>query len=80
MKLPRDVSGAELVRKLERIGYSVTRTVGSHARLTCLARRAHHVTVPLHEALRVGTLAAILAEVAAAQELSRDEVVKRLFG
>jgi len=40
----------------------------------------HHVTVPLHDPLKVGTLAAILADVAAHQKMSRDELRDRLFG
>jgi predicted RNA binding protein YcfA (HicA-like mRNA interferase family) len=35
MRLPRDVSGAELVKRLGRIAYRVTRQTGSHIRLTC---------------------------------------------
>ena len=34
MRLPRDVSGEELARSLERLGYIVTRQTGSHIRLT----------------------------------------------
>jgi len=29
MKLPRDISGADLVNALEKVGYSVTRQKGS---------------------------------------------------
>ena len=35
MKLPRGLTGAELVRNLQRLGYVVTRQTGSHIRLTC---------------------------------------------
>jgi predicted RNA binding protein YcfA (HicA-like mRNA interferase family) len=34
MRLPRDVSGAELVKALGRLGYKRTRQVGSHIRMT----------------------------------------------
>lgn len=80
MRLPRDVSGAELAKRLERFGYRVTRQTGSHLRLTCADLPEHHVTVPNHESLRVGTLAAILQAVAVRHGLSRDAVVTRLFG
>jgi len=80
MRLPRDVSGAELTTRLERLGYSATRQTGSHMRLTLAEAPEHHVTVPNHECLRVGTLAAILQAVAARQGVSRDELVARLFG
>lgn len=80
MKLPRDLSGAQLAKALSRIGYSTTRQTGSHLRLTTASPAEHHVTIPVHDPLRIGTLAAILADVAAHQEISRDELMERLFG
>jgi predicted RNA binding protein YcfA (HicA-like mRNA interferase family) len=80
MKLPRDVSGNDLARALFRVGYRVTRQTGSHIRLTSDLLDQHHVTIPAHPSLRVGTLAAILAEVASQLEVSRDELLERLFG
>lgn len=79
MKLPRDVTGEGLAAALRVFGYATTRQTGSHLRLTTQARGEHHVTIPRHSPLRVGTLAAILAEVARHLELSRDEVAARLF-
>lgn len=67
MRLPRDLIGAELVRRLARLGYAVTRPTGSHMRLTYGTGGEHHVTVPNHDPLRIGTLAAILDAVAAHQ-------------
>lgn len=80
MRLPRDISGPELVKRLGRLGYRVTRQTGSHMRLTCDQPQAHHVTVPNHNPLRVGTLAAIIADVATHRRLERDELVRTLFG
>ncbi len=80
MKLPRDLSGAQLARALARVGYSATRQTGSHLRLTTAGPSEHHVTIPVHDPLRLGTLAAILADVAAHQEISREELLDRLFG
>ena len=34
MKLPRDLSGADLVKALARIGYRVSHQMGSHIRVT----------------------------------------------
>jgi len=79
MRLPRDLSGAELVRRLARLGYGVTRQTGSHMRLTSHQGGEHHVTVPRHDPLRVGTLAAILDAVAAHHRLDRDELLSRLM-
>lgn len=80
MRLPRDLTGVELARRLARLGYTVTRQTGSHMRLTKSNGGDHHVTVPRHDSLRVGTLAAIFDAVAVYHGLSRDELLERLFG
>lgn len=64
MRLPRDLTGAALVKKLARLGYQQTRQTGSHVRLSCVHPKQHHLTIPLHDPLRVGTLAAILSDIA----------------
>lgn len=79
MKLPRDLSGSELARELQVFGYRVTRQTGSHMRLTTYERGEQHVTIPAHAALRVGTLAGILGDVAAHFELTREDVARKLF-
>jgi predicted RNA binding protein YcfA (HicA-like mRNA interferase family) len=80
MKLPRDLSGTDLVKALGKVGYRVTRQTGSHVRLTREAPAAHHITIPAHDPLKVGTLAAILAEVAASVRLDRGALLRKLFG
>lgn len=55
------VSGAQLVRSLERVGWEVTRQRGSHVRLRH-RERANAVTVPLHRELKRGTLGGILTD------------------
>jgi predicted RNA binding protein YcfA (HicA-like mRNA interferase family) len=79
MRIPRDLSGSELVRALAVLGYSVTRQTGSHLRLTTAERGEHHVTVPKHDDLRLGTLSAILSDVAEHFGMSRADLVERLF-
>jgi predicted RNA binding protein YcfA (HicA-like mRNA interferase family) len=61
------------------LGYAVTRQTGSHMRLTTQEHDEHHVTIPRHDALRVGTVAAILGEVAVHFGLSREALAERLF-
>jgi predicted RNA binding protein YcfA (HicA-like mRNA interferase family) len=80
MRLPRDLTGAQLIRALGKLGYKATRQTGSHVRLTCESPAQHHITVPLHDPLRIGTLAAMLAAVAEAQGMTRDELQKCLLG
>jgi hypothetical protein len=79
-KLPRNLSGSDLIRALEKLGYAATRQSGSHVRLTCRRPDEHHITIPLHDPLRIGTLAAILADVAQAHALTRDALLVKLFG
>ena len=80
MKLPRDLTGAELAKALGKVGYRVTRQTGSHLRLTADAPTQHHVTIPAHDALKLGTLAAILGQVAEHLKMDRDTLMQRLFG
>jgi len=79
MRPPRDLSGHDLVRALAAFGYTVTRQTGSHTRLTTRQGGEHHVTVPQHSELRVGTVSGILGDVAKHFGMSRDELVERLF-
>jgi predicted RNA binding protein YcfA (HicA-like mRNA interferase family) len=74
------LSGSGLAFGLQRLGYTATRQTGSHLRLTTQRNGEHHVTVPLHGALRVGTIAGILSDVAAHFGLTRDEISERIFG
>jgi predicted RNA binding protein YcfA (HicA-like mRNA interferase family) len=78
VKLPRDLTGAELAQALVRLGYAVTRQTGSHVRLTLAEAPEHHLTIPAHTPLKVSTLAAILGEVAARLDLDRAELLRRL--
>jgi predicted RNA binding protein YcfA (HicA-like mRNA interferase family) len=79
MRLPRDLSGADLVKCLGRFGYSITRQTGSHLRLTSTTQGEHHITIPNHDPLRIGTLAAILDNVASHHGLTRDALLHRLL-
>jgi predicted RNA binding protein YcfA (HicA-like mRNA interferase family) len=75
MRLPRDLSGVQLAKLLGFLGYSITRQSGSHMRLTTTHCGTHHVTVPNHHALRIGTLSSILTDVATHFGMSRDALV-----
>ena len=79
MKLPRDVSGADLVRALRRLGYNTLRQTGSHIRVGTIEGGQHHVTIPNHDPIRIGTLSGILADIAGHLHISRDELIDRLF-
>lgn len=79
-KLPRNLSVAQLIHALQKLGYASTRQSGSHVRLTCNEPKVHHITIPLHDPLRVGTLAGIIADVTQTHSLSREVLLRKLFG
>ena len=80
MKLPRDISAKDFIIALERIGYQKTRQKGSHVRLTAkVDDEEHHLTIPLHNPLKVGTLNHILNELSNIQHLEKKHLVKKLF-
>ena len=80
MKIPRDISGQELIKYLKPYGYIITRQTGSHIRLTTTNNGQHHITIPNHAPLKVGTLSAILTDVAIHVNKSKDQLVQELFG
>lgn len=80
MRMPRDISGTELASLLRRYGYEASRQMGSHLRLTSNRMgREHHISVPRHASLKVGTLSSILADVARYLEMDRDVVMREIF-
>jgi len=45
-KVPRDLSGRDLIKKLKKLGYQQTRQLGSHIGLTTEENGNHHLTIP----------------------------------
>ena len=80
MKLPRDLSGRDLARALRAYGYTITRETGSHMRVTTHQNGEHHVTIPDHDFVKIGTLVGILNDVATHLEIERAALVQKLFG
>ena len=80
MKTPRDLKGIQLIKLLHiHFSYEHTRQVGSHIRLTTQEMGTHHLTVPNHNPVRIGTLNTILSQIADHFQISREEVARRLF-
>ncbi len=81
MRLPRSLSGAELATLLgQTYGYNLTRQRGSHMRLTSVFMgHEHHVSVPRHEPMRIGTLSDILGDIADYLQIDKDQLVRSLF-
>jgi predicted RNA binding protein YcfA (HicA-like mRNA interferase family) len=46
MRIPRDLSGIDLAKKLRKYGYTITRQTGSHLRLTTTEQGEHHIAFP----------------------------------
>jgi predicted RNA binding protein YcfA (HicA-like mRNA interferase family) len=78
-RIPRNISGQELIKALHGLGYIITRQVGSHIRLSTLEKGEHHITIPNHNPIRVGTLSNILNEIATHFQLSKEEIIERIF-
>jgi predicted RNA binding protein YcfA (HicA-like mRNA interferase family) len=79
MRLPRDLSGRDLVVRLEGVfSYRKIHQVGSHVVLQSHTPR-HRIAIPDHKFLRIGTLNAILKAVGEAQGITKEEVIERLF-
>jgi predicted RNA binding protein YcfA (HicA-like mRNA interferase family) len=77
-KLPQ-VSGAELIRLLQSLGYEVVRQRGSHIRLKKITALGEHaITVPAHKVIAKGTLSDIIGRVSLWNNISREELNKRL--
>jgi len=76
VKIPRDITGTELAKILFKFGYAVTRQKGSHVRLTTTVKGEHHITIPNHDPIKVGTLNAILKDVAEHLGISKEELLR----
>jgi predicted RNA binding protein YcfA (HicA-like mRNA interferase family) len=79
VKLPRDVSGRDLVKALGRDwGYRQVHQAGSHIILQTDVPRSHRISIPDHSPLRIGTFNAILRAVAQAKQVAKEDVLRSL--
>ena len=79
MKLPREISGDELAKRLEKYGYRITRQTGSQMRPTTTAQGEHHITIPSRKYLKIGTLSGILSDVAVHLKIDKRDLAEELF-
>lgn len=79
MKLPRDLYGAELVKRLERVGYQVHHQTGSHIIVRTQENGENTQSIPNHKPLKIGTLNGILSDVAEHLALDKQMLMIRLF-
>jgi predicted RNA binding protein YcfA (HicA-like mRNA interferase family) len=79
MKIPRDLSGAQLVKVLCRDwGYRVVHQEGSHIILTTEEPSHQRLSVPNHNPVRVGTLNSIIRAVSRHKDVERQELLDTL--
>ncbi|OGC23330.1 hypothetical protein A2291_06685 [candidate division WOR-1 bacterium RIFOXYB2_FULL_42_35] len=80
-KIPRDISGRELIKLLnKKYGYQAERETGSHIRLKSLYKGIEHkITIPDHDEIKIGTLNNILKDISAYLEISKEALVLELF-
>ena len=77
MKLPRDLSGQQVVVGLCRDwGYRVVNQQGSHIILQTEEPKHQRLAVPDHGVLRIGTLSSILRTVSQHKGVDRDALLK----
>jgi predicted RNA binding protein YcfA (HicA-like mRNA interferase family) len=80
MKIPRDLSSKEFIKLLNKIDYFESRQSGSHIRLTKTANNvSHHITIPNHNPIKTGTLNSIIKDISGHLEISKDELLIKLF-
>jgi predicted RNA binding protein YcfA (HicA-like mRNA interferase family) len=79
MKIPRDLSGEDLVSLLSRKwDYRIVHQQGSHIVLETATPSHQRIAVPAHKNLRIGTLNAIFRSVAHHKGVERQDVLKSL--
>jgi predicted RNA binding protein YcfA (HicA-like mRNA interferase family) len=78
MKIPRDVSGAQLADTLCRRRYAKVHQVGSHIILEAAEPAHQRIAIPDHRPLRLGTLISILRAVAQHKGVTRGAIIASL--
>ncbi len=79
MKLPRNISGKEIIKALKVFGYEVVRQNGSHIMVTSKRNGEHYLVIPNHNPIKVGTLNGIISQVAQQSQIKKEEVLTQLF-
>ena len=79
MRIPRDITGQDLIKILKKCDYIVTKQTGSHIRLTSTFNGEHHITVPNHDPLRIGTLDSIIKDLSDHLKIDKSKLLNELF-
>jgi predicted RNA binding protein YcfA (HicA-like mRNA interferase family) len=71
VKLPRDLTGTEVVKAVRRSGFVVMRQRGSH---TILRKESRTVVVPQHKPIKPGTLKGVIEQAGLTVEVFLDHL------
>jgi predicted nucleotidyltransferase len=82
MRLPTDLGGDTLAARLCRYhSYALVRQTDRHLCLNSIHKWVEHqISIPRYDLLNVGTLSAILSDVASHLKVSREALAEDLFG
>ncbi|MES2427234.1 MAG: type II toxin-antitoxin system HicA family toxin [Bacteroidota bacterium] len=67
------------MKSLKIYGYETVSQRGSHIKITTQQKGEHHLAIPNHDPIKVGTLNAILRQVAEHIGKSKENVLEELF-
>ena len=79
MKLPRDLYGQDLVKRLSRYGYEVMHQTGSQIIIRTQEGGEHTVSIPNHRPIKVGTLNSILNDIAEHLTLNKADIIEQIM-
>lgn len=79
MRIPKNITGLELIKLLQPFGYEVIRQTGSHVRIRTLQNGEHSETIPNHNPIKIGTLNNILKNVAEHFDITKEDLIYNLF-
>jgi len=71
VKIPRDLSGRDVVKALRRLGFDFSRQTGSHA---ILRKGPRTVVVPQHKPIKPGTLKGVIEQAGITLEELRENL------
>jgi predicted RNA binding protein YcfA (HicA-like mRNA interferase family) len=78
-KIPRDINGSDLCKFLSKYGYVITRQTGSHIRLSSnFMGQKHHITIPNHNPVKIGTLNFILNDISEYLKITKSNMIDEL--
>lgn len=79
MKLPRNLSGPDLIKFLEKkLDYKFVNQEGSHICLETNKPSHQRISIPNHKVLRIGTLNSILRSISKHKGITKEEILTLL--